>query len=157
MKLGAATVAQILTGHELGHSCSEIAEQLELDLNQVEACLMQNCPSYRSDKKTTGTPALSGELNLEVILNEYRILAQFGESEMVRERALRNLINELKGRNDLEERALRLKERQLEKGGSQDERIKKFNQLVVLQIGGSVDKGQTIALPIKHLKEASGD
>lgn len=64
-------------------------------------------------KTTTGDSSSPLDEELLELESEYRILAKSSENDLVRERALKFLINEKKGRNDLGDRNLKLKERAL--------------------------------------------
>lgn len=63
-------------------------------------------------RTSTQTRAEGTPEELVELLTEYRHLSRASDNDLVKERALKFLINEKKGRNDLAARGLALKERQ---------------------------------------------
>jgi len=105
---------------DMGLSPAVIAEQFEEPLGGPEAALelvtqvlADQSSKYRAFLRVKeGNPTGTDEELLE-LESEYRRIALSSKNELVKERALKFLINEKKGRNDLGERTLKLKERQL--------------------------------------------
>ena len=98
---------QILVAYEtLGLTIAEIAEQQEVPEGIVVTCLKQFSKQYQGED--TGQP--SGRA--AELISEYETLARFSEDDGVRERALKFLIDEEKGRNDIPKEHLALKKAQ---------------------------------------------
>lgn len=108
---------------ELGLSPELIAEQFEDPLGGPEAALSlvtqvlaDQSSKYRALLRAKEGLAAGGILQDERLAEfeaAYETLAMTSKNELVKERALKFLINEKKGRNDLGERTLKLKERAL--------------------------------------------
>jgi len=93
---------------------SEIAEQFSeagITYEEVIAILGDNSARYRAALNEKAS--INSSNNEEDFLREYRILARSASNELVRERALKFLINESKGRNDIASETLILKRQQL--------------------------------------------
>jgi hypothetical protein len=106
---------------ELGLAPEVIAEQFDdysFTREEILNLLSVHSPKYirhlAEREKLSGThpDPLRGEDELNDLMAEYRILSKISENDLVRERALKFLINEKKGRNDLAERGIKLKEKQ---------------------------------------------
>lgn len=99
----------IVTGYEVcDMSPEEIAEAEGLDLETVKITLKHHSMKYRKDVKQGRTEDVS-EDEYEQILTAYKELALYSDSDFVKERALRQLMNEKKGRNDPKSRGQHLR------------------------------------------------
>lgn len=87
---------------ELELTPEEIAEDQGLELGAVKACLKQNSPKFNRGVKSGTEEDISDE-EYKQILGAYKQLALYSENDFVRERSLRQLINEKKGRLDKKE------------------------------------------------------
>lgn len=116
---------QIVTAFEtLGLSLEQIAGQFDIEVDEVRAILFDNSRAYRQQ-----CGRLRSEDEVEELLTEYRALAKRSEVDAVRERALRFLIDERKGRNDIGKETLELKKRQTKVGEIDlSLRIAQFNE-----------------------------
>lgn len=109
---------QIVFSYEsLGHTSAEIAMMFEAYLEggeeEVMKVLSEHSTQYSATLREKQSAAERGEASdeeLATLLSEYRVLSRSSDNDLVKERALKFLINERKGRNDLGERALKLKE-----------------------------------------------
>lgn len=100
----ALTPAQIASQfEEYGFSEEEILTLLSSHSKKYVALL-----AARTETQTRGGGTKE---ELDELLAEYRLLSKISENDLVKERALKFLINEKKGRNDLPARGLALKER----------------------------------------------
>ena len=82
-----------------GMTPEDIALELGMELASIKAVLLSFSQVYR-EREDKGREDVS-EDEYQDILAAYKRLALYGEHEHVRERALRNLINEKKGRNEV--------------------------------------------------------
>jgi len=99
-----AIETQILTAYEtLGMSVEDICDQLSVDEGMVGEILWRMSAEYRKKNKI-------GE---EDLAGHYKNLALNSPVDSVRERALRWLIDESKGRNDIGIETLKLKKQEL--------------------------------------------
>jgi len=104
---------------ELSLSPEEIASQFEdygLSVEDVQALLADFSAKYRETLSLRSEAQTRGEgtkEDLEILLAEYRHLSRASDNDLVKERALKFLIQEHKGRNDLPTKNLALKERAL--------------------------------------------
>src|SRR3990167_291273 len=111
--------AQIVFAYEsLGLTPEQITEQFEEmvgGLGEVVGILAEGSVKYRASlnlrEEELTQDTQNGE-ELSLLLHEYRILSKIAENDLVKERALKFLINEHKGRNDLQAKHLALKEKQ---------------------------------------------
>jgi hypothetical protein len=87
----------------LGLTVEEISAQQELSIDETRTLLWHVSSKFRKDKKYSDSPNQEDE-----IMEMYESLARCSPDDGVRERALRFLINERKGRNDIEMRRLEL-------------------------------------------------
>ena len=134
-----AVQTAIISDYENNSATPEqIAESLELELSAVKATLLQYSSRFRDmlqirpersevlKEQALGfakdEPAFSKD-ELQEVLGAYKQLAMYSEHDHVRERALRNIINEAKGRNDVR------KERVVQNGGTIN--IVTLNNLIV--------------------------
>ena len=88
----------------LGLSVEQIAEQQDLEVAEVRAVLWQVSRKFKQDTGET----LEAEDEIEEL---YKDLAKHSSVDAVREKALRFLINEKKGRNDVPVELMRIKQR----------------------------------------------
>lgn len=88
----------------LNLTIEQIAEQQELAVSEVKAILYQTSSAYKSE--------FAGEADEDDVKELYTELARTSTVDAVRERALRFLINEKMGRNDVGLRLCKLKERE---------------------------------------------
>lgn len=101
-----AAGTQVVAAYEqLGLSPAQISEQMEMEEGQVKALLWELSSQYK--KEVGGTVDTTDEL-----VRLYEQLARCSPNDSVREKALRFLIEEKKGRNDIPMELLRLKRRQ---------------------------------------------
>ena len=100
-----------------GASPEQIAQDQDLDITAVKATLLQFSSKYRDtlqDKKSALVEKEDvTEDEYSEILAAYKNLALYSDNDFLRERALRNLINERKGRNDP-----KVKEQVVKSGGT---------------------------------------
>ena len=85
----------------------EISMDEGLEVEVVKACLARHSAKYLEQNggtKKAGKDITDAEY--QVLMTAYKSLALNAEDEGVRERALRNCINEYKGRNDVKESTL---------------------------------------------------
>lgn len=91
----------IVTAYEVCNmSPDEIAEAEGLELEVVKLALKQNSRIFNAGIKGGQEEDIT-DAEYKQILGKYKELALYSESDFVRERASRQLINEKKGRNDL--------------------------------------------------------
>lgn len=110
-----AGTGQVIVAYEtLGLSVEQIAGQLDMELGEVVASLQKYSRKYQSETRHADgpNPEIEGT-EYNTLKRRYELLSEFAEDEHVREKALRWLMNEARGRNDLPERLIRLKERQV--------------------------------------------
>ena len=88
----------------LGLTVEQIAEQQELEVSEVRAVLWQVSRKFKQD---TGA-AIESSDEIEEL---YKDLAKHSSVDAVREKALRFLINEKRGRNDVPVELMRIKQR----------------------------------------------
>jgi|KBSSwiStaDraftv2_1062776.scaffolds.fasta_scaffold06488_9 hypothetical protein len=102
---------RIVTAYEtLGLNIEEISEQLDIDYDDVKVQLWENSKSYRNSLQNDSD---TSEDKYQELLRMYETLARNSDVDSVREKALRNLINEYRGRNDLGLKELELKKKHL--------------------------------------------
>lgn len=101
-----AAGTQVVAAYEqLGLTVEQIAEQMEMEVGQVKSLLYQLSTRYKQE--------LGGSIdNTDELVKLYEDLARSSPCDAVREKALRFLIDEKKGRNDIGLELLRLKRRQ---------------------------------------------
>lgn len=101
-----AAGTQVVAAYEqLGLSPVQIAEQMEMEEAQVKSLLYQLSTKYKQE--------LGGIIDsTDELVKLYEDLARCSPNDLVREKALRFLIDERKGRNDIPMELLRLKRRQ---------------------------------------------
>lgn len=104
-KFIAAAGEGIRTAYEiLGLTVPQIAEQQEMQEGEVQSVLWEISSLYRKEH--------AGQMQSEDdFMQLYENLARNSTVDAVRERALRNIINERKGRNDIPLELLKLKKR----------------------------------------------
>ncbi len=86
---------------ELGMTIEEIAEEHpNLDPVGIKTCLTTFSLKYKQENSTPDQPEITDDEH-RLFMNSYKGLALGAEDEKVRERALKFLINEKKGRNDV--------------------------------------------------------
>lgn len=101
-----AAGTQVVAAYEqLGLSPAQISEQMEMEEGQVKSLLWELSSRYKQE--VGGTVDTTDEL-----IKLYEQLARCSPNDAVREKALRFLIEEKKGRNDIPMELLRLKRRQ---------------------------------------------
>ncbi len=101
-----AAGTQVVAAYEqLGLSVSQIAEQLEMEEGQVKALLWELSSQY---KREVGGTVKDGDDLVQL----YETLARTSPNDSVREKALRWLIDEKRGRNDIPMELLKLKRRE---------------------------------------------
>ncbi len=104
-KFIAAAGESIKVAYEtLGLTLEQIAEQQELTVGEVHSILWSVSPKFKKD--FGGTASSEDDL-----LEHYKNLALSSPVDAVREKALRYLIDERKGRNDVPIELLKLKKR----------------------------------------------
>lgn len=155
LEYGPHLITQVVTSYEvLGLNPHAIAEQLDIveGAEGVEEILRTNSTLYvehlrRTNKLSLQTkgPPRHGEVSDSTELQEeetpdereyqrlkklYMMLAETAPEASVRERAIRWLLDEAKGRNHTHVRQVELKERELATRSSQEERLAKFNALI---------------------------
>jgi len=147
-KLGDATIAQVVAAYELAQLNEyAIAEQLDIaDPDEVTSILMQYSDVYKERNGNIISRGPNPLLSTDEVSNEsaafkelhkqYRLLAKTAESEIVREKALRWLMDNELGRNDVAKEMLALKKLELTKTNSQEERLAKFESLMRAGIRG---------------------
>lgn len=101
-----AAGTQVVAAYEqLGLTPAQIAEQMEMEEGQVKALLYQLSSRYKQE--------LGGTIDsTDELIKLYEDLARSSPQDAVREKALRFLIDEKKGRNDIPMELLKLKRRQ---------------------------------------------
>lgn len=114
-----ATAQIVFAYEELGLSPEDIASQFDevVSLEDTYCILSSFSKKYLASlqQRTTDAqtrPGPAPESELDALLEEYRLLSKVADNDLVKERALKFLINEHKGRNDLGAKQLALKERQ---------------------------------------------
>ena len=153
LEYGPHLITQVVTSYEvLGLNPHAIAEQLDIveGAEGVEEILRTNSTLYvehlrRTNKLTLQSkgPPRHGEVSESTEAEEspderefqrlkklYMMLAETAPESSVRERAIRWLLDEAKGRNHTHVRQVELKERELATRSSQEERLAKFNALI---------------------------
>lgn len=117
--LQAAKTQVVFAYEELGLSPVEISSQFEeygFSTEDIITLLSEHSSKYRQGLQERTEEQSRGESTpeeLEQLLAEYRHLSRASDNDLVKERALKYLINEKKGRNDLAARGLLLKEKAL--------------------------------------------
>lgn len=155
---------QIVYAYEsLGHTPKEIASLFE-EHGETEESVLATLSNYSSKYisllNIRGKASTNGELMDEEeaeLLQEYRLLSRKSDNDLVKERALKFLINEKKGRNDVAVKTLKLKEKQANidqvdaavRGQVFIEQMKKINA----QIQQALGMGPTI--PIQQLEDSA--
>lgn len=101
-----AAGTQVVAAYEqLGLTPAQIAEQMEMEEGQVKALLYQLSSRYKQE--------LGGTVDsTDDLVRLYEDLARSSPVDAVREKALRWLIDEKRGRNDIPMELLKLKRRQ---------------------------------------------
>lgn len=101
-----AAGTQVVAAYEqLGLTPAQIAEQMEMEEGQVKALLYQLSSRYKQE--------LGGTIDsTDELVRLYEDLARSSPQDAVREKALRWLIDEKRGRNDIPMELLKLKRRQ---------------------------------------------
>lgn len=98
-----ATNQDIVSLYEQGLSIDEIACELGWEREAVKAILLVNSKLYKEQCQTQeGAEQEITDDEYKEILKAYKQLAIYSDVDSVRERALRNLINERKGRNNIQ-------------------------------------------------------
>lgn len=101
-----AAGTQVVAAYEqLGLTTTQIAEQMEMEEGQVKSLLWELSSRYKQE--VGGTVDSTDDL-----VRLYEQIARCSPNDSVREKALRFLIEEKKGRNDIPMELLRLKRRQ---------------------------------------------
>lgn len=127
----------IFAYEELNLSPADITSQFDdYDFEEADIrTLLADCSSRyreelqsRQENKEVGT-----EDELLILKAEYRHLSRTSANDLVKERALKFLINEKKGRNDLAARTLQLKERTL--GASEVDTTKRASEFLKIMQG----------------------
>ncbi len=135
---------QIVYAYELlGLTPQQIAQQFEEAGESEETIigiLSNHSQKYITELRYRTKDAVKAgdDKELAELETEYTILARTSKNDLVKERALKFLINEKKGRNDLGEKNLKLKERALnlatvdtaKRGVEFIEAMKKINQQI---------------------------
>lgn len=143
LRYGPSVIAQIVSSYELsGLNVYAIAEQLDIDDHKdVERILAGNSELYQKHiganrlQSLDPGPKIGANLSVvnpeyEKLKQQYRSLAESAPESSVREKALRWLLDEERGRNDVALGHLELKSRELQTRSKQEERLEKFNELV---------------------------
>ena len=94
---------EIITLYEQGASIEEIAAELCLDISAIKVTLIQGSQKYRDmlREKEIKNADIVSDGEMKELVNAYKNVALYSEIDSVKERALRFLINERKGRNDI--------------------------------------------------------
>jgi hypothetical protein len=141
---GQHLITQVVTSYEvLGLNPHAIAEQLDIEegAEGVEEILRTNSDLYVAHLRQAGALAKRDPANTAIVVTPeeaeyqrlkkmYMMLAETAPESSVRERAIRWLLDEAKGRNHTGVRQVELKEREIATRSSQEERLAKFNALI---------------------------
>lgn len=104
-----AVDTQILTLSKEGLSAEEIAEALSLDEGAVKFSLLENSPEFRrSNNKAVEIKKDVTDDELDEFFTAYKDLVRNTDNPFIKEKGLRFLINEAKGRNDTQKNFLPL-------------------------------------------------
>lgn len=95
-----ASNLQIVTLYENGLTVDQIHNEFpDLDTSSIKAVLLANCPAY--SQKTEDKEEEITDDEYKQFLTVYKQIALFGEHDHIREKALRRLMDEKKGRLDI--------------------------------------------------------
>lgn len=150
---GSSIIAQVLTGYEtLGLNIPDIASQLNLEEDAVSYILQTHSAAYRESLPKDKQEAAATN-RYDELIRKYEQLATYTKNDTVKEKALARLIDEERGRNDVGLEMIALKKRQLSIASSQEERLKKFNTMILEMANGN-KVTLTNGAPTKQLEES---
>ena len=126
----------IFAYEELGLSPADITTQFDdydFEEADIRTLLADYSVKYRDELSERSAGEGQTEDELLKLLSEYRHLSRDSANDLVKERALKFLINESKGRNDLAARTLSLKERVM--GAAEVDTAKRASEFIKIMQG----------------------
>ena len=134
------TVAQVVTAYEIsGLNEFMIADQLDIPEDDIRIILLRDSSLYQDRHNLVkpgslmaGVDAAADKDSLEYrqFRSQYEAMLKVTDNDIVREKGLKYLMDEAKGRNDLAAAHLKLKQQQVQKSATQEERLAKFKAML---------------------------